>query len=320
MRFPTKIRRVFRCLFPQSGKPPRSKLAWQIVSVLTVGLFLVAVSSSHYPLARWTFFATWVTAVIAIYFFLSVVSPTARRIWTITISAILFVILAVFYAYLCPNIVIRPRAQVFASNDDLFTFRISNETDTDLYANAFSFELKPHTYSADNFELNIDRQYLPPLPDQSAIESKEFSDIVALSGSDSHGTPTLIIYVYHLAPHSLREIGVRFNGYLVSKIQMNAAIMSYSEVPLPISKKGDVVVMPVGFKHSFTVEGITGCLIENARNSTCNVHPVRQNGFVQGGCYYIAFLYGHNLPSNIPNPDAGGSCDINKFATWNFTW
>lgn len=303
-------------LFPRSKRPPQHNWFFFFFAI-PFGLVILGVEmTSNYSVVEWAFWLAWIFAVVTLWVALTILSRPARIIWSLTGGVIFGFFLLLLFWYLCPNLVVRPVKQAYRSSDDLYIFRVTNPTSTDLYANAFIFRLKPDTYSSNDLEVQIAPDSLKPLEQQSQESSEKMSDTFGISGEDSRGQPILIVYIYDLAPKDSRKIGIKFKGYIVPNfpVEVDAGIMSYSEIPLPIGKKeGDIVELPMGIELSLTIDRMFGCLLNtnNPSSEGCHFHQMRQPGHPEIGCYYLAFVKHRDLPNEIPP----SPCDMQNFKT-----
>ena len=275
-------------------------------------------SASSYTATRVFFCLSWSSFVVTAYVFFVILTRPARRVWTAIVATVLGCALFWFYVRLCPTFVVEPKNLSIYSSDDLYIIRLS-KTDSDLYANSFLFRLEPDLYSASDLELSVAQRFLRPLERQPARSTEKLADILGVSGEDQDGNPILVVYVYHLPPRDSRELGLKFNGYLLPNrpVVISEHIMSYSERPLPISKIGDIVTIPLGIKQHLTLRRQFYCFLNVADSEPCRFDSFVQLGQLnEPGCYYIASVKGRRLPDNIQH--SGGSCEIGDFKTWNF--
>jgi hypothetical protein len=256
--------------------------------------------TGNYAVVRWAFIFTIVSGAITAYVFLVIISKIARFAWTAVTCLILSLLLLILYENLCPTFLIEPSILSFNSND-LYLLRVTNKTDGDEYANAFIINVDSHLYTAGNFDLRVERQFLKPLAPQSTDLRQRVSDTFGVSGllNDPPGDAFLIYYVYHLAPHESREINLKFNGVIAknapAKISMD--VMSYSDVPVPISQKDDVVMVPVRIKKNMTVDREFHCSLQGDDSNLCMFQPIPKATAMAKGCYLIAFSASHLLPN-----------------------
>jgi hypothetical protein len=317
-----KAMRLISLLFPRTQR--RLRQGWFIFfSSVALALVLLGISMiANHRVVLLAFGFTGFFGTMAAWVFFDVLTSRARKLWTYAAFFILMTVLFAAYVDLCPNLVVRPEHEVFTSSDDLYLFTVTNPTDTDLYANAFIFHLEPDDDSFSDFELRVEPRFLRPLEQQSKESTEKVSDIFGFSGEDSLSHPILILYIYHLPPHDSREIGMKFNGYTAPNIlaRVRVTLMSYSDSPLPISKKeGDIVALPIGLEQPLEVDGIFHCLLDSRDSELCSFQRFHPEGQIStAGCYYIAFVKGRNMPNSLPSLNAG-SCDIRNIRTHNFT-
>lgn len=316
------VREYIQWLFPRSDRPHQQTWVFFLFAIPFSLVILGIEMTSNYEVVKRAFRLAWIFAIVTLWIALTILSQAARIIWSAIGGIIFGALLLLLFWYLCPNLVIRPTKQVYRASDDLYIFRVTNPTSSELYANAFIFHLNPDTYSSNDFELRIEPRFLNSLEQQSDNSNENVSDIFAVSGEDSRDRPILIVYVYRLAPKESREIGLKFNGYIVpgsTPAEVNAGIMSYSDSPLPIGKKeGDIVTIPIGMELPLTIDRMFSCSLNASGSSSpeCSFHRVSKKGEIdKTGCYYLAFVKGRDLPNTIPNANFSGSCDIKNFKT-----
>jgi hypothetical protein len=169
-------------LFRRSETPSQSGRTVTFFFSLWLTLFLFGLKMNpHCGVVILAFIGSCIFGTISIYTSLVVLAKIPRFIWT----GVGFIILALFlfytYQWLCPTFLIEPHELSFDSND-LYTVRLTNRSDSDKYAIAFLINIDTYIYTAPNFDLSIERQYLKQLPQQSTDLSQKFSDTFGLSG------------------------------------------------------------------------------------------------------------------------------------------
>jgi hypothetical protein len=88
---------------------------------------------------------------------------------------------------------------------DTYLFRISNNSDDDVYAVSFKLRVHSKSLSTENFKFDVPKSSQKPI-DENDPNASKFGDIGGMDCTDMEGRPVFFRVIMHLAPHESREV------------------------------------------------------------------------------------------------------------------
>jgi hypothetical protein len=88
---------------------------------------------------------------------------------------------------------------------DTYMFRISNNSDDDVYAVSFKLRGHSESLSTENFKFDLPKSSQKPI-DENDRNASKFGDIGGMDCTDIHGHPVFFRFILHLAPRESREV------------------------------------------------------------------------------------------------------------------
>jgi hypothetical protein len=304
-------------LFPRVGKNvAKPKKLWAYFCAFPFPCLIAGWEggmTGHYLQALLCFIVAGMSMLIGIYLYLDFVTRRARLLWAGIALLPIALMIALFYMLACPSITIEKREVTYLSKGDSFMFRITNHGDDDSYANLFLFKVDPSSYLAEDFAFKVDRASVRPLQEQPSNSGFEIGDIFALVGrlQEPSRAPSMLFYIYRLAPHESREMVLRFDGFIgsISPLVVRASVVSHTDKAIPASRVDDVVLVPMLMKNPFTIHGAYSCELSGTDSVDCFLKlGSRKN--VSEGCYEIAFNYDPTNQNPLPNKINNVHCNI----------
>jgi hypothetical protein len=121
-----------------------------------------------------------------------------------------------------------PDTQAFVSDfvHDNYIFKISNDTDIDLYQAQIMFKIADSMVSFRDFSIEIPASSRKPI-----IDGSPFLDISGVRGSDANGHSILLLSIHRLTPHEVREISFTRNKLVSATV--TAAYAYSTDEPQP---------------------------------------------------------------------------------------
>jgi hypothetical protein len=241
------------------------------------------------------------------FFLLTVVSYTShydkksRRI-VVGVAALL-IFSAVYFLTRVPVLTITPQKSLYRQGD-LYSYRVKNQTDDDLYACLIILRIRSSVNSANDFVFDVPQSNLRPLDQQSLNPNLVFGDIFEISGpTDSRGHPFFLIYLAHLLPSESREFNLKLVKPSVERVRVDGDVMSYSDVSQPMHKEGDTVTLPVEVREDLTMDHEGPCFITLQPVAACSSHPIRQKpATLHRGKTYSLGVFSAGTGSQLPPP------------------
>ncbi len=281
----------------------------RVLSVGAIPCFLagwgVAVSG-HYLDAKLLFVASGASAAVGIWYWLAILKPQFRILWTAVLFVSIACVLYGSYLFTCPPLTVDKSDVTYLSKGDKFMFRVTNRSESDSYANMVMLNLNYSMYSTGNCNLNVERRFLVPLQEQSSDPDHKMSDTFVFHGTllDDPKTPLMLIYIYRLTPHETRELLLRFDApiYPASPLKVTSKIVSNTDEAVPTHELDGMVTVPVLIKDGVRIRSQMYCLLsDNSSTVKCESAPMR--GDLRAGCFDIGFNYDpshqHPMPKHI---------------------
>lgn len=198
--------------------------------------------------------------------FVLIAYPTLKSVWFrkrklgVRVIGMVCVALAVviFGLYVWPpTLAVAPEHVVFGANpNDLnpsYTFRLTNQTDEDVYLAELDLIVDDPTRSGTEFLVNIPKASQVPLG-EAGIGAQATADIMGTLCRTKDRRSFFALSVSHLRPREMREVTLTHVGY--GRITMSAEPGYFSEDPNSIGQSGSVVSR--NFQFSRDTDG-RGC-------------------------------------------------------------
>lgn len=111
-----------------------------------------------------------------------------------------------------PTVTISPSAVTYNTGDvwsQTYTFRIQNDTRTDLYSVTFKLRVDSTKLSLKDFKFDVPKSSWKAIDENDPVSSK-FGDILGLDCTDAKGRPVFLRFLLHLNPHESREVTLTY--------------------------------------------------------------------------------------------------------------
>lgn len=230
-----RLWRKISWMFPRSEEPPRHGVVYFLFGI-PFGLFILGVEmTGNCTVAEWAFVATEISAVITIWIFFVILTPFARKFWTLVVAIALGLGLFYFYGYLCPTVTINPSKVIFGSisKSDLSEtrrFRIQNKVDNDLYSVTFKLVIKSSSVKLSDFKFDVPKSSLKPIEENTAI-GRKFGDIGGVDCTDSKNRPVFVRFISHLSPRESREVTLTYINPHAESLPPSATLPPHLNLP-----------------------------------------------------------------------------------------
>jgi hypothetical protein len=171
------------------------------------------------------------------------------------------------------TVTISPRNLIFREIGQDAMFRITNNTDHDIYSVSFIFRVTPASYSTDDFSVSIPKSSWKALSERGSVAPK-FGDMAGMNCRDAKQQSVFFLAVYHLAPQESREINMQLiGGSTVPKLKRSPFPLTpkleiqHSDKPANVSAEvshyetlpTDLVVTENGARFPFTLTETLQC-------------------------------------------------------------
>jgi hypothetical protein len=240
----------------------RFDMPWIVAAVVAVALLLITPRLAADTTGRVS------TAVLLLIMFAALVYGLSERIAFRTISFWLIVVALGlveiwFGSFVWPyTLVVSPSIVKFPSmfsggplsKDPVYTFRVTNRSDEDIYAAEVDFKADKIGV-ANDLHLDLPRDSRKPLGD-SGGGAQHFVDVTGLLCKDYDLRPLFILSFYKLNPHESREISISYSKHDV--VSVSAETGFYTSEPQVKIMDGDKAAQPFRWDHSI---GPGGCRV-----------------------------------------------------------
>jgi hypothetical protein len=306
-------------LHPARKKPNNPNLFYALAGTCAAS-FLAGVGSGvngNYQLAAWCFTGAWFFATVAVIVGGSIFSQRARVAWSLIAAIVFAIIFSVLYLVVCPTLRISPSNAKFLSVGELYSFRIENKSDHDVYMSSSLFYLDSAAYNTSDFDFQVEQDSLKPLAQQLDGVDYGVPDIFGVSGfvPQSEDRHFFLFYIYHLGPRESRSVTIRLKQHKLSTnqtINVSTEVMSYSDKAVPVTKdsiaNSVVVYVPALIKRPLAISGFLRCYIKQDVHIPCENLPAARGAVgVPEGCMSFAVV---SQRQTIPQKILPGKCEL----------
>ena len=268
----------------------------------SLAFLLPAVSfglDGNYTVASWCFAGGWICACVSACIAFSIFSRRVRVPLTLLTCLITAFLYGEVYVQECPTFKLSPPDVTFETwAQQSQTFRIQNMSDRDLYMASFIFDITSQVYSVGDFTFKIPPESVKPLNEQPA-ESDHDADIFGILGPLPQSHHFFVLCVYHFTPHESREVTITLEQHVATterEFDIRTRTMSYSRKALPVSKVGDMVLVPIRVDRALTMTEFLPCWTNT--NPACMIHPqLGRKAAIPEGCSYWGVSDSPNEPA-----------------------